>query len=532
MAKLDIEAEKLRNKLIQLNVQKSKLSEDGNMSNFVNWLKNAGRETENNIKKVGKWALALFGIRSIYTGIRGAVNNVTQYNEQLKADIDYLGYAIATVLEPVVKFIVDLVYKLLTLINIIVNALFGINLFSKATAKNFANANSSARSLKKTLAGFDEMNVLNEDGSVGSGGGGSSYKPSIDLSDSLNSDTADKIKNWWKQIYDFWEKDFANFDYSFAGDWQMFLEGLIMLFKGFWDTIKGVLQSFWGIGEMIVGLLTGDEELIKKGWEDLKTGLYNILVGICEMLLGVLATIVGFLKGLVLWIWHNVLEKLWNLAVENMAKTLSGTKNFLDKIVGYWKSGMGTIGNFFSGIWNGIIGWFSTGWNKFKSFIDKMVGYWKSGWQTIGDFFGGIANGIKSGFNALVSFVKGIINILIDGLNVVIKGLNKIKFDTPNWVPGIGGKSFGINIPTIKKLEKGGIINLPGRGVPIGGAIGGERRQEGVLPLTDSQQMSLLGQAIGKYVNINATIPIYMGNRQIAREMKKITAEDDFAFNS
>ena len=72
---------------------------------------------------------------------------------------------------------------------------------------------------------------------------------------------------------------------------------------------------------------------------------------------------------------------------------------------------------------------------------------------------------------------------------------------------------------------------MPGRGVPIGSAIGGERGQEGVIPLTDSQQMDLLGEAIGRHITVAPTIPVYVGNRQIARELRKINAEDDFAFN-
>jgi hypothetical protein len=72
---------------------------------------------------------------------------------------------------------------------------------------------------------------------------------------------------------------------------------------------------------------------------------------------------------------------------------------------------------------------------------------------------------------------------------------------------------------------------MPGRGVPVGGAITGERGQEGVIPLTDSQQMALLGEAIGRYISINATIPVYVANRQIAREIRKIEQEDAFAGN-
>ena len=86
-------------------------------------------------------------------------------------------------------------------------------------------------------------------------------------------------------------------------------------------------------------------------------------------------------------------------------------------------------------------------------------------------------------------------------------------------------------IVTLPKLAVGGVVNQPGRGVPLGNAIIGERGAEGVIPLTDSQQMALLGEAIGKYININATVPVYVGNRQVAREIRKINAEDDFAYN-
>ena len=35
----------------------------------------------------------------------------------------------------------------------------------------------------------------------------------------------------------------------------------------------------------------------------------------------------------------------------------------------------------------------------------------------------------------------------------VISGINAIKFDVPDWVPGIGGKSIGFNIP-LKTAQK------------------------------------------------------------------------------
>ena len=117
---------------------------------------------------------------------------------------------------------------------------------------------------------------------------------------------------------------------------------------------------------------------------------------------------------------------------------------------------------------------------------------------------------------------------LVDRVRGMIKGINKM----------IPGEALDIKLPNYvsiqrfrPRLAKGGIINMPGRGVPVGNAIGGEKAPEGVIPLTDSQQMALLGEAIGKYININATVPVYVGNRMVAREIKRINAEDNFAYN-
>lgn len=131
--------------------------------------------------------------------------------------------------------------------------------------------------------------------------------------------------------------------------------------------------------------------------------------------------------------------------------------------------------------------------------------------QKISKFFGGIFDGIKKGFSSAWDWLTG-------------KGPKNNPKPT-------GFAKGGIVYNNIPKLASGGIINTPGRGVPIVSAIGGERGKEGVIPLTDSQQMALLGEAIGKYITLNANIPVYVGNRQIAKEIRKINAENDFAYN-
>ena len=54
----------------------------------------------------------------------------------------------------------------------------------------------------------------------------------------------------------------------------------------------------------------------------------------------------------------------------------------------------------------------------------------------------------------MTEIVKAPINFLIRGLNKFIDQLNKIQI--PDWVPGVGG--YGLDIPRINELERGGVL--------------------------------------------------------------------------
>ena len=104
---------------------------------------------------------------------------------------------------------------------------------------------------------------------------------------------------------------------------------------------------------------------------------------------------------------------------------------------------------------------------------------------------------------------------------------------------GTGGGSIsgrakgGIFYPSmLPKLAVGGIINQPGTGTFYNGAIIGERGAEAVVPLTDTQQMELLGETIGRYITINANIVNTMNGRVISRELKQVQNEQEFAYNT
>ena len=79
--------------------------------------------------------------------------------------------------------------------------------------------------------------------------------------------------------------------------------------------------------------------------------------------------------------------------------------------------------------------------------------------------------------DSLWSIAKAPINLIIGGINALIKGINKVSFKAPDWLPGVGGKKIGFNIPTIPKLAVGGVVRQPTQ------AIIGEAGREAVLPL-------------------------------------------------
>ena len=82
----------------------------------------------------------------------------------------------------------------------------------------------------------------------------------------------------------------------------------------------------------------------------------------------------------------------------------------------------------------------------------------KAGWGKAAGWFKStvispISSSFKSFANGILGFFEGIANGAIKGVNKIIAGLNRISFNIPSWVPGIGGKSFGFNLKSISGVK-------------------------------------------------------------------------------
>ena len=70
---------------------------------------------------------------------------------------------------------------------------------------------------------------------------------------------------------------------------------------------------------------------------------------------------------------------------------------------------------------------------------------------------------VKTPINVIIGLINGLIDGVCSGINTVIKALNNLSFDVPDWVPVLGGKKFGFNLktitaPQIPKLATGAVI--------------------------------------------------------------------------
>lgn len=138
--KLEAQYSKLSKQLSKL-VAKQKEMNQTDLSQLQGSIDKVGNSVNKAVSKVGKWALAVFGVRSAYMFVRQAMGTLSQYDDQMAINVQYISYLLASILKPIIETIIQLAYKLLTYINYIAQAWFGVNLFANASTKAFEKQN-------------------------------------------------------------------------------------------------------------------------------------------------------------------------------------------------------------------------------------------------------------------------------------------------------------------------------------------------------------------------------------------------------
>lgn len=191
------------------------------------------------------------------------------------------------------------------------------------------------------------------------------------------------------------------------GDGEKLIEDFKLILSGFVEFVQGVFSgdlslALSGIGKIFEGLqgvvdnvFSSIENMIGSffDWLDEKTG-------------GQFTLTINFIK--------DILLSTLSIAKESLQNFISSFRQILEGLITF-------ITGVFSGNWD-------TAW-------DGLV--------EIG----------KGAVNLLISMVESFVNFWINGLNTLIKALNSISFSVPEWVPVLGGRTYGVNIPLVPNLQ-------------------------------------------------------------------------------
>ena len=208
--------------------------------------------------------------------------------------------------------------------------------------------------------------------------------------------------------------------------------------------IAQVTAAFQRFGSILTGPLgiiiavAGAIALLYKNWDTVKAWLVNF-------------------GNTVNQIWTNFSNMVGN-AIAAIGQKFPMLGAYLQ---GWWESIQAAVDNV-KAIFQNIIDFIS---NVFS-------GNWSAAWQNIVNIFGNL-------FGMIVNLAKAPINGVISAINWVISKINSISVTIPDWVPLVGGKTLGFNIPTIPQLAEGGVATSPTLA-----EIGEGGEPEAVMPLS------------------------------------------------
>ncbi len=242
--------------------------------------------------------------------------------------------------------------------------------------------------------------------------------------------------------------------------------------------IDGISQGFMGVADVIINII---DFIANNQW-----------------LVEFIGTFIGILGGLSAAIWlvnAAMAASPITWIVAGIAAIVAGIVLLINHIeeVGQWFQDVfggvveflagvcETIGQFFAGLWEGLIAGIQGVWEFFVGVFtgigDFLAGVWNTITSMLGEFiakFGEFIGGIfKGAINAVLAFIEGFVNLPIDALNGFL-GIINFAF---GWL--------GVNIAYIDRIQ---LPRLAQGGYADGAttAIIGEEGKEAVLPLENN----------------------------------------------
>lgn len=170
---------------------------------------------------------------------------------------------------------------------------------------------------------------------------------------------------------------------------------------------------------------------------------------------------------------------------QNLAQAVTQAWQVIGPILSTLQSHFSTVFASVSGTVGTTIGYMLDMLYGITQFLSGVfTGSWETAWEGIKLF-------LKSAVNGIISLLNTMITRLAGALNAVVKTANKLSFTVPEWVPVFGGNRFGVNLPTVSApqipyLAKGAVLPA---GKPFLAMVGDQRHGTNIeAPLSTIQE--------------------------------------------
>ena len=255
---------------------------------------------------------------------------------------------------------------------------------------------------------------------------------------------------------------------SIADTFEYFVDGVLQLYD---EHISPLIQSFTdGLSEIVDTVLSAFNTYILPILQDAADQFAEFNESSIKPLIDAFLDFAGTVADSIGEIWNKVLVPFINWFVENIAPVIGDSlKNASDIFFAFSETVAEVVENVLGAL-KGLIE-FITG---------ILTGDWKRAWEGLKDIF-------KNVFNGIVSIAEGCVN-------AVIRGLNKLSFDVPDWSPIAAGEHFGFDIAPVSlpRLAQGGFVkaNTPRL------AMIGDNRNYGEIVAPEDKMMEWLNKAV------------------------------------
>lgn len=239
---------------------------------------------------------------------------------------------------------------------------------------------------------------------------------------------------------------------------QKALPSIMGLIRSLVPLILQVTAALMPLVDSVIGFISDILPTVINLVNELAPVITRIISVIVSTLTPVISAISDGIKPIIEQISNLIttIIPLLNAAIDGLAPIIQGVVVALAEACSGIMNDVSAVISNITGMIEGILSFI----------VDVFEGDWSAAWKDIE----------KIGENLICGIVNTLttpINSLIGGINACISGVNGINIDIPDWVPGVGGEKFSLDIPlipTIPKLAKGGFTN----GVSIAGEAGTE----------------------------------------------------------